>query len=75
MTTSSPKPDDPAIVRMREADLADLRWHWGEAYAIWYQAGQFCAARRDTGAICRRPEADALHRAIIEDYHARPVPR
>ena len=72
MSPQPPRPEDLAIARMREADLADLRWHWGEVYAIWWQAGQFCAARRDTGAICRRPGADALRRELISDLEARP---
>ena len=32
-------------------DLELLRREWGHAYAIWFQAGQYCACRRDNAAI------------------------
>lgn len=55
------------------ADLDLLRREWGHGYVIWFQAGQYCAARRDNAAICRRPQAEDLCREIDSDYHACPV--
>jgi hypothetical protein len=63
------------LAKMREADLADLRWHWDSAYVISYEAGMFVAVRRDNGACVRRGEAEALHLEIAADYRAMPVPR
>jgi hypothetical protein len=56
-------------------DLELLRREWGHAYAIWFQAGQYCACRRDNAAICRRPATDDLRREMDADYRARPVLR
>ena len=63
------------LARLRDADLAELRHHWASAYRIWFQAGQFCAMRRDNGSVVRCGDADGLHREIRADYDARPVPR
>ena len=56
-------------------DLELLRREWGHAYAIWFQAGQYCACRRDDAAICRRSATDDLRREMDADYRARPVLR
>jgi hypothetical protein len=56
-------------------DLELLRREWGHAYAIWFQAGQYCACRRDNAAICRRPATDDLRKEMDADYRARPVLR
>jgi hypothetical protein len=61
--------------RQRDRDLADLRYHWGEAYAISWQSGQFRAARRDTGAAVLTSTAAGLRAEILADYRAMPVPR
>lgn len=55
------------------ADLELLRREWGQSYVIWFQAGHYCAARRDNAAICRRKTADDLRREIDTDHQARPV--
>jgi hypothetical protein len=59
----------------RGLELAGLQYHWGTAYRITFEAGQFCAWRRDTGAAVRHGTAAGLHAEILTDYHARPVPR
>jgi hypothetical protein len=59
----------------RGQDLAELQYHWGTAYRITFEAGQFCARRRDTGAAVRCGTAAGLHAEILTDYRARPVPR
>lgn len=50
-----------------------LRREWGHRYLIWFQAGQYCACRRDNAAICRRVKAGDLRRELDTDYRARPV--
>ena len=63
--------EDAAVIE----DLELLRRGWGHAYAIWFQAGQYCACRRDNAAICRRPATDDLRREMDADYRAGPVLR
>jgi hypothetical protein len=61
--------------RQRGHDLADLRLHWGRAYVITWQSGQFCTERRDTGAVVRKSTAAELYVEIRADYDALPVAR
>jgi hypothetical protein len=63
--------EDAAVIE----DLELLRREWGHAYAIWFQAGQYCACRRDNAAICRRPATEDLRREMDVDYQACPVLR
>ena len=42
----------------RGQDLPELQHHRGTAYRITFEAGQFCARRRDTGAVARCGTAD-----------------
>jgi len=58
-----------------DGDLADLRWHWGDAYDITVQNGMLRAARRDDGAAVTATTAERLAAEIRTDYGARPVPR
>ncbi len=50
-----------------------LRREWGHAYVIWYQAGQYCACRRDNAAICRRLKPNDLRMEMDMDFRASPV--
>jgi hypothetical protein len=59
----------------RAGELADLRWHWDEAYVITLAHGMFRAERRDDGAAVSCATAGGLRVLIREDYAARPVPR
>jgi hypothetical protein len=59
----------------RAAELADLRWHWGEAYVITAPYGLFRAERRDDGAAISCVTAGGLRVLIRDDYAARSVPR
>jgi len=61
--------------RQRGHDLAQLRYHWGEAYEIGYDSGSFWFRRRDNGAELRCSTPVALWGEIRRDYSARPVPR
>jgi hypothetical protein len=61
---------DSELTRIRDAELAELRQNWDHVYRVWYEAGQFCAMRRDDGAIVRRGDADDLHDEIRCDYGA-----
>ena len=54
--------------------LADLRWHWGDAYEITC-AGDFRAVRRDNGLVLQAETANELRTLIRSDYIRRPVPR
>jgi hypothetical protein len=61
--------EDAAVIE----NLGLLRREWGHGYLIWYQAGLYCACRRDNAAICRRAKAEDLHREMDTDYRACPV--
>ena len=58
----------------RGMGLADLRWHWGDAYEITW-AGEFRAVRRDNCLVLQAASADELRTLIRSDYTRRPVPR
>jgi hypothetical protein len=58
-----------------DRELADLREHWGSAYAITYHSGVFIAVRRDTRDVLTAMTASELRDKIRADYHQRPVPR
>ena len=65
--------DDYSVVE-RGMELADLRWHWGDAYEInWSSA--FRGVRRDNGPELMAASADELRALIRSDYLRRPVPR
>jgi hypothetical protein len=55
--------------------LAELRWHWDEAYSITILDGRWIAQRHDTRETVTADSAEALNQAIYEDYTRRPVPR
>jgi hypothetical protein len=55
--------------------LADLRWHWGEAYLISGIIGYWRAERRDDGRTLTADDPEKLRQATIADYTAMPVPR
>ena len=59
----------------RDRDLADLRYHWGEAYVITLVSGMFRAVRRDDGSAVTASTPGHLIAEIRADYQARPVPR
>ena len=65
--------DDYAVLE-RGMQLADLRWHWGDAYEITW-AGKFRAVRRDNGRALQAESADELRTLIRSDYTRHPVPR
>ena len=54
-------------------NLELLRREWGHGYVIWFQAGLYCACRRDNAAICRRVRAEDLRSEMDMDYQASPV--
>jgi len=57
--------------------LAALRWGWGEAYRIGWDATRgWWAVRRDgKGRDITAGDPDMLWQAIVEDYALLPVPR
>jgi hypothetical protein len=61
--------EDPAVITA----LSLLRREWGHAYLVWFQAGRYCACRRDNGAICRRSTAEDLRREMDTDCRDYPV--
>jgi len=65
--------DDYADVE-RGMQLADLRWHWGDAYEITW-AGEFLGVRRDNGLALQAESAEELRALIRSDYTRRPVAR
>ena len=58
----------------RGRQLADLRWHWEEAYEITWD-GKFRATRRDDGGKLEADTAEELRQQMICDYSERRVPR
>jgi hypothetical protein len=63
------------LARLRERQLADLRWHWGDAYEFGWADGSFRAARRDTGEVITCRTGEGLFALVMTDYERRPVPR
>lgn len=61
--------------RQRGHELADLRYHWGEAYVITWQDGRFTAARMDDHRVIPAATAAGLFEALRRDYAEQPVPR
>jgi hypothetical protein len=56
--------------------LADLRHHWGDAYAISHPAPDaWIAQRRDNRQTLKAAGPEELRVLIVADYTARPVPR
>ena len=56
--------------------LAELDWHWGEAYRISHPAADvWVAQRRDSNDSLKATTPNGLHHSIVADYHARTVPR
>jgi hypothetical protein len=66
---------DDYEARQRGHDLAQIRYHWGEAYEVGWQDGSFWFRRRDNGATLQCSTVAALLSEIRLDYGARPVPR
>jgi hypothetical protein len=57
-------------------DLEFLEHHWGSAYLIGRQGGEYTAVRRDGhGGTLADPGRDGLAGKIAADYAARPVTR
>jgi len=65
--------DDYAAVE-RGMQLADLRWHWGDAYEITW-ASEFRAVRRDNGLALQAESADELRTLIRSHYTGHRAPR
>jgi len=59
-----------------DADLDELRWHWGDAYLICcFGLGRWVAQRRDSHATIGAEGPDELRDLIAADYAERPVSR
>jgi hypothetical protein len=60
-----------------DADLAELRWHWGSAYLVHHFAGEgrWMAQRRDSHATVNADDPGRLLGLMRADYTAHPVPR
>jgi hypothetical protein len=61
--------EDAAVIE----NLELLRREWGHGYLIWFEAGLYCARRRDNTASCRRLKAEDLRAEIATDHRAYPV--
>ena len=48
-------------------ELADLRWHWDEAYEITWD-GRFRARRRDGTGCTDAETAQELHQRLRDEY-------
>ena len=55
--------------------LANLNYHWGDAYAVVGAADCWMARRRDNGRLLNASSPDRLRELMIADYQAQPVPR
>jgi hypothetical protein len=59
-----------------DPDLADIRHHWGSAYAIAHpEPDTWIALRRDTRELLRADNPHGLRALLQLDYLVRPVPR
>lgn len=60
-----------------DCELAALRWGWGEAYRIGFDAARgWWAQRRDNqGGDITAGDPGSLGTAILADYTLKPVPR
>jgi len=59
-----------------DADLDDLRWHWGESHVIeCFGLGRWVAQRRDSHGTMSAEGPEELRDKIAADYVAHPVPR
>ena len=57
-------------------ELAELRYHWGEAYQLAVWGGGWRAKRRDgEGGWILAEDPEALYEAIRADYQRDPVSR
>jgi hypothetical protein len=65
---------DDSAARHRGRAIANLRWHWGEAYDITWDR-RFRARRLDDGQLLEAGTPAELRSRIIDDYAERPVPR
>jgi hypothetical protein len=63
------------LARLRERQLSDLRWHWGEAYEFSWADGRYLAARRDTGEALACQTGEGLFALVMTDHERSPVPR
>lgn len=74
---AAPQAAGASAVTPDEQALAALRWGWGEAYRIGWDASRgWWAARRDgKGGDITAGDSDALWQAIVDDYALLPVPR
>lgn len=61
------------VRRVRGRELADLRWHWGDAYEFSWAAGLYQARRRDTGDLLACSGVRGLLGLVRADYVAKPV--
>jgi hypothetical protein len=77
MSEITPRAAETAAGAVDEQALAALRWGWGEAYRIGWDATRgWWAHRRDNlGGDITADGADGLWNAIREDYDLKPVPR
>jgi len=62
------------LSRERGRELADLRWHWDEAYEITWD-GKFRAKRLNDGGELQADTAAELKELMICGYSERRVPR
>jgi hypothetical protein len=59
-----------------DGPLEEIRFHWGSAYDVGFEAGRWTAQRRDgKGGTLTDPLPEGLHLQIQADYAAMPVPR
>ncbi len=74
---AAPQAAGASAVAADEQALAALRWGWGEAYRIGWDATRgWRAARRDgKGGDITAGDSDELWQAIVDDYALLPVPR
>jgi hypothetical protein len=65
---------DDFMARLRGREVAELRWHWDEAYDITWDR-RFRARRLDDGTMQEADTAAELSKRLREDYTERPVLR
>lgn len=77
MDEGAPQAGEDVAAKLRASALARLRYGWGDAYRIgWNAQRSWWARRRDElGGDITAADAGGLWDAIFKDYTANPVPR
>lgn len=62
-------PSDDNSSRVRGHLIANLRYHWGDWFNIWWEGGLFYASRIDNHMeTLADPSSEMLHKLMLANY-------